>query len=134
VRQRQGRALKLEQNGYANEGSLKISEEVLSTIAGLAASEVNGVAGLTTCPNPDFKGLLRTKRGAAKAIHIDIKDGEATLDVYVNLYLGVRIPDAAIEIQTRVKDAVQTMTSITVSKVNVHVAGVTIVRDEENID
>jgi uncharacterized alkaline shock family protein YloU len=119
----------LEQNGYSNGGSLKISEEVLSTIAGLAASEVNGVSGLTSCPNPDFKGFLRSKRGVAKAIRIDIKDGEATLDVYVSLYLGKRIPDVANEIQTRVKDAIQTMTGITVLKVNVHVAGVTIKSD-----
>ena len=124
----------MEQNGYSNEGSLKISEEVLSTIAGLAASEVNGVSGLTTCPNPDIKGLFRSKRGAAKAIRIEIKDSEATLDVYVNLYLGMKIPDVASEIQVRVKDAVQTMTGITVSKVNVHVAGVTITHDPANID
>ena len=124
----------MEQNGYENDGSLKISEEVLSTIAGLAASEVNGVSGLTSCPNTDFKGLFHNKKGASKAIHIEIKDGEAALDVYVNLYLGMKIPDVASEIQTRVKDAVQTMTSITVSKVNVHVVGVTINRNTEAID
>jgi uncharacterized alkaline shock family protein YloU len=124
----------LEQNGYENDGSLKISEEVLSTIAGLAASEVNGVSGLTSCPNTDFRGLFHSKKGASKAIHIEIKDGEAALDVYVNLYLGMKIPDVASEIQTRVKDAVQTMTSITVSKVNVHVVGVTINRNTEAID
>ena len=124
----------MEQNGYENDGSLKISEEVLSTIAGLAASEVNGVSGLAGCPNPNFKGLLRAKRGVAKAIRIEIKDGEATLDVYVNLYLGVKIPDVATEIQSRVKDAVQTMTGITVLKVNVHVGGVTINREPETIE
>lgn len=124
----------MEQNGYANEGSLKISEDVLSTIAGLAASEVHGVSGLTACPNPDFKGLLRSKRGVAKAIRIDIKEGEATLDVYVNLYMGVKIPDVASEIQTRVKDAVQTMTGITVLKVNVHVVNVTIEREPQTIN
>lgn len=116
----------MDHNGYDNEGSLKISEEVLSTIAGLAASEVPKVSGLALCPNPDIKGLLRAKRGVSKSIRIEINDGEATLDIYVNMYLGAKIPDVASEIQTRVKDAVQTMTGITVLKVNVHVVGVTI--------
>jgi uncharacterized alkaline shock family protein YloU len=124
----------MEQNGYETDGSLKISEEVISTIAGLAAGEVKGVSGLTSGPSTDIKGLFHAKRGASKAIRIDIKDGEAFLDVYVNLYLGMKIPDVASEIQTRVKDAVQTMTSITVSKVNVHVVGVTIKRISESIE
>lgn len=121
-------------NGYSNNGSLKISEEVISTIAGLAAKEIKGVSGLMPCDNPDFKGLFRNRKSAAKAIRIEVNEGEAAIDVYVSLYLGVKIQDVSSEIQLRVKDAVQTMTGITVTKVNVHVTGITInrsVSDEE---
>jgi uncharacterized alkaline shock family protein YloU len=113
-------------NGYSNDGSLKISEEVLSTIAGLAAKEITGVSELMPCTNPDIRGLFRSKKDAAKSIRIDIKDGEAEIDVFVGLFLGVKIPDVASQVQDRVKDAVQTMTGITVTKVNVHVTGITI--------
>ena len=114
----------MENNGYAEEGSLKISEEVISTIAGMTAGEINGVAGLSLRPNSDIRGILHNRKSVSKAIRLEMKDGEATIDVYVNLYLGVKIPDVASEIQSRVKDAVQNMTGIMVSKVNVHVAGV----------
>lgn len=124
----------MEQYGNSNEGSLKISEEVISTIAGMAASEINGVAGLSLRPNPDLKGFFssrHTQKNVSKAIRLEVKDGDATIDVYVNLYMGTKIPDVAAEIQSRVKDAVQNMTGITVSKVNVHVAGVVFTHDTD---
>ena len=124
----------MENNGYAEEGSLKISEEVISTIAGMTAGEINGVAGLSLRPNPDIRGILHNRKSVSKAIRLEMKDGEATIDVFVNLYLGVKIPDVAAEIQSRVKDAVQNMTGITVSKVNVHVAGVVLSRESDGND
>ncbi len=116
----------MEQNGYANEGSLKISEEVISTIAGMTAGEIKGVAGLSLRPNSDFKSILKSNKNMNKAIRLEFKDGDAFIDVYVNLFMGYKIPDVASEIQVKVKDAVQNMTGLTVSKINVHVAGVVI--------
>lgn len=110
-------------NAYAEEGSLKISEDVIATIASTAAADVKGVAGLSLHPISDMKGFARHKQGH-KAIRMEMHDGEAVLDLFVNLYIGSRIPDVAAELQSRVKDAVQNMTGITVSKVHVHVAGV----------
>lgn len=116
-------------NGYAEEGSLKISEEVIATIANTAASDVRGVAGLSLRPIADPKGFARHRQDN-RAIRIEVQNGEAVLDLFVNLYLGARIPDVATEIQSRVKDAVQNMTGITVSKVHVHVAGVVLAPQE----
>lgn len=118
-------------NSYAEDGGLKISEDVIATIARTAASDVKGVAGLSLRPLSDMKGFLKHKPGY-HAIRMEMHDGEAVLDVSVNLYLGARIPDVAAELQTRIKDAVQTMTGISVSKVHVHVAGV-VLADEEPI-
>lgn len=127
----------MEQYGNSGDGSLKISEEVISTIAGMAASEINGVAGLSLRPNPDLKGIFHsrhTQKNVSKAIRLEVKEGDATIDVFVNLYMGTKIPEVASEIQSRVKDAVQNMTGITVSKVNVHVAGVVFTHDTEPED
>ena len=122
----------METDSYNNIGSLKISEDVIATIAGIATSEIKGVAGLSPRPgsgNSRILGLLN-KKNMNKSIHLEMKDGEALIDIYLNLYLGTKIPDTAAEIQTRVKDAVQTMTGIAVSKVNVHISGVVIQQDE----
>lgn len=120
-------------NTYAEEGSLKISEDVVATIAGTAASDVKGVAGLSLRPLPNLKGIARRKP-SHRAIRMEMHDGEAVLDVFVNLYLGAHIPEVAVELQTRVKDAVQTMTGISVSKVHVHVAGVVLADDEPIVE
>ena len=122
----------MEQNGYADAGTLKISEDVLATIAGMAAGEIRGVAGLSLRPNSDLKGLFPGKKGPGKAIRLEFKDGEAVIEVFVNLYMGVKIPDVAADIQARIKEAVQNMTGITVSKVNVHITGVIIDRGSES--
>ncbi len=115
----------MEQNEYADTGSLKISEDVLATIAGNAAGEIKGVAGLSLRPNIDSKGLFH-KKTLGKAIKLNMKDGDATIDIFVNIFSGVKIPDMAEQLQTRVKETVQNMTGITVSKVNVHISGLVI--------
>lgn len=122
----------MDTDSYNNVGSLKISEDVIATIAGIATGEIKGVAGLSPRPGSSegrVLGLLG-KKSLNKSIHLEMRDGEAVIDVYVNLYLGAKIPDTAAEIQARVKDAVQTMTGIAVSKVNVHISGVIIQQDE----
>jgi len=123
----------MENNGYTRDGSLKISEEVISTIASMATAEIKGVAGLSPRPNSDIRGILRSKKDVKKSIALETKDGEAVVDIYVNIYHGVRIPDVANEIQIRVKDALQNMTGITVSKVNVHITGLSL-NKETGID
>lgn len=113
------------QNGYTDTGSLKISEDVLATIAGNATREIKGVAGLSLRPTSDSFSLFH-KKNTEKAIKLEIKDGEAAIDIFVSLYSGVKIPDTSELIQARVKETVQNMTGITVSKVNVHISGLVI--------
>ncbi|MDR3552705.1 MAG: Asp23/Gls24 family envelope stress response protein [Clostridia bacterium] len=123
----------MEQSKYRDNGSLKISEEVISKIAGLTTNEIKGVAGLSLRPNitdAKFRGIL-AKNSIGRAIRLEMREGEAVIDVFVNLYLGAKIPEVASEIQSKVKDAIQNMTGITVSKVNVHVSGVIISQQED---
>lgn len=114
-------------------GSLKISEEVISTIAGMTTRDIKGVAGLSLRPSITETKLhgLFSRNVIGRAVRLEMHEGEAVVDIFVNLYFGAKIPDVAAEIQQKVKDAVQSMTGIMVSKVNVHVAGVVISQQED---
>lgn len=109
-------------NGDVQAGNLKISEEVLETIAKLATMEILGVEGLKA-PSLSLPDML--VRGRSKnAISIDLNGDVAEISVSVVIRYGYRITDIAESIQDSVKSAVQNMTGIAVSKVNVIVAGV----------
>ena len=104
-----------------NIGSLRISEEVIATIAKYAASEVSGVSAVKNTSSP-IKGLL--KNSLNRAINITLNDDIAVIDIYIVVKYGVKIADIALQVQNSVKTAVQNMTSITVSKVNVFITGI----------
>jgi len=105
-------------------GSLQISDEVIATIAGLAATEIEGVAGLSAGPM-NIKTLINALTPApSKSIHITMDDGVAVIDVFVSLKYGANIPEVAANIQSNIKNNVQNMTGIAVSKVNVHIADI----------
>ena len=122
----------MENSSYKQNGNLRISEEVISTIAGLTTSEIKGVAGMLLRPvSSELKfGFFGNKRSLSKAIHVEVKDGEVIIDIFVNLYIGTKIPEVASQIQQRVKEAVQNMTGLTVARVNVHVSGIIIDQTE----
>ena len=103
-------------------GNLKISEEVLSTISGMAATEIKGVAGLSTVP-VSIKGIF-SKSNPSKAIRVQFNDEVASIDVFVKLKANAKIPEVADAIQKNIKTSVQNMTGITVSKVNVRITGI----------
>lgn len=126
-----------EPESYRQNGNLRISEEVVSTIAGMTTRDIKGVAGLSLRPSiseVSFGGLLN-KRLLGKAVRLEMREGEAVIDIAVNLFYGSKIPEVAEQIQTRVRDAVQNMTGIMVSKVNVQVAGMVVSsQEDEHID
>ena len=112
----------MEGNRKTTAGNLKISEEVIASVAALAAKEVSGVASLAQGPL-GFREFLRGP-GEGKSISVLLDSDSAVLDVYVNLKSGVRIQEVAGQIQSSVKESVQNMTGLTVKRVNVHVSGI----------
>ncbi|MFQ9872179.1 MAG: Asp23/Gls24 family envelope stress response protein [Oscillospiraceae bacterium] len=98
-----------------NVGSLKISEEVLATIASFAAKEVSGVASMALSNPASIKNFLVKSSPSSKSVKIELNDDVAVIDVYVNLKYGAKIPETSEAIQTSVKESVQNMTGITVS-------------------
>ena len=111
----------------ANNEEIKIADDVVSVIAGKAVSEISGVAGFAGGISEVFSG----KKNLSKGIKVDVGEKEVKIDVNIIVEYGARIPDIAFEIQNRVKKAVETMTGLTVTSVNVHVQGVNIPEEKE---
>ena len=103
---------------------IKIADDVVAVIAGVAVSEVPGVAEMAGCFAGGITEVLSGKKNLAKGIKVEVLEKETKIDVNIIVEYGVRIPDVAFEIQNRVKKAVETMTGLTVLEVNVHVQGV----------
>lgn len=102
-------------------GSMKISEEVIATIVKSVLNEMEGVHSLATRPMAPSEMLM--KSASLKPITIYLSADVAAIDICVNLCFGVKLKAIAEQIQQKVKDTVQDMTGIAVSKVNVFVAG-----------
>ena len=103
---------------------IKIANDVISVIAGVAVSEVPGVASMAGGFAGGITEVLSGKKNLSKGIKVDADEKEVRIDVNIIVEYGSRIPDVAYEIQTRVKKSVENMTGLKVSEVNVHVQGV----------
>ena len=106
-------------NACVVNGSLQISTEVIAKIARLAALEIDGIKEVSPAA-AGVKGLL----AKPKSVVVDLNDDVAELTLQVVVMYGAKIPSVCEKVQENVKAAVQNMTSITVSRVNVVVAGV----------
>ena len=106
------------------DNGIRISDDVVSVIAGVAVSEVQGVAGMAGGFAGGISEVLSGKKNLSKGIKVEVGEKETKIDVNIIVEYGVRIPDVAFEIQNRVKKAVETMTGLNVVEVNVHVQGV----------
>ena len=97
------------------------SNEVVSIIAGVAASEVEGIASMVSVPNGN---LLGKKRDITKGVKVEIGTEEASVDLYVTVEYGKPIQKAAQDAQESVRKAIEEMTGLHVVRVDVHVQGV----------
>lgn len=103
---------------------IKIADDVVAVIAGVAVSEVPGVAGMAGGFAGGISEVFSGKKNLAKGIKVEVGQKETKVDVNIIVEYGTRIPDVAFAIQNRVKKAVETMTGLKVIAVNVHVQGV----------
>ena len=108
-------------------GSLKISRDVLVTIAKAAAMEVEGVHALIASGG-------NSRLFGRRAIKIALSDDFAEITLSIRLKSGAHIPSVCAAIQSGVKDSIQTMTGIAVSKVNVVVAGIAFSEEKPSLE
>lgn len=112
-------------------GNIKIAVEVVATIAGIAAKEIEGVAGMCGNLAGGIAEFLGNKKSPTKGVKVEIKEEEAVIDLFIIAKYGIRIPELAWEIQENVKNSVESMTGLTVEKVNIHVDGISFEKDKE---
>ena len=111
------------QNMDLRGGSLQISTEVLGKIARCAALEVDGVAEVSCgSQNKKVKDLLE-RANVQLPVVVEMKDGTAEITLHLVVAFGARIPAVAEKVQENVKSAVQSMANITVSRVDLVIAG-----------
>lgn len=115
-------------------GAIKISPRVLEFIAGIAASQVDGVAKMHGSLANNFGELLgRSDRRRGVKLTIG-DDHQLTIDVAVYLNYGVTVPQVAAKIQENIKQRIASMTDLHVEVVNVHVQGINTEKPQSDID
>ncbi len=110
-------------------GNVRISADVVSTIAGIATTELEGVAGMYSSFAGGIAEKLGAKKNPSKGVKIDMTEETVSIDLYIVVDYGVRIPELSWEIQENVKNNVETMTGLTVEKVNIHIEGVSFAKE-----
>ncbi len=104
-------------------GFIRIADDVVSDIAGLAATEVDGVARLSGNVSDELVSKLGIKN-LSKGIRVEYSENTFTVEVMVVVKFGFNIVEVSRAVQERVRQALLTMTGLSVSKVNVRVAGI----------
>ncbi len=104
--------------------NIKIADDVIAVIAGVAVSEVPGVAEMSGGFAGGISEVLSGKKNLSKGIKVESGEKETKIDVNIIVEYGTRIPDVAFEIQNKVKNAVENMTGLKVVEINVHIQGV----------
>ena len=120
--------VKDERNTYTihqdpNLGEVKIADEVVAIIAALAATEVEGVASMAGNITNDLIARLGMKN-LSRGVKVDVLEGIVTVSLALVLKYGYNIMDVSAKIQEKVKAAVENMTGLTVTDVNIRIAGV----------
>ncbi len=111
-------------------GTINISDEVISIIASRAAEEVNGVAGMAVNTLSGGFAELLGKKDLSKGVKVDVNETEVAIDLSIIVEYGAKIPDVAWELQGKVKNDVESMTGMTVTAVNVTVDDVVLPKEE----
>jgi len=115
------------------EDRIRISEEVIATIAGIAASGDENVASMGGSFVDGIAGMLGRK-APGKGIKVEMKDNQVIIDMAVVMQYGCKIHEAAREMQKRVRSAVEDMTGLEVVSVNVNVLGVNVSKEAGKVE
>jgi uncharacterized alkaline shock family protein YloU len=123
----------VERTEHNDVGSIRIADEVVGIIAGLAATEVPGVAGMSAGLVGGIAEMLG-KKNLATGVKVEVGEREAAVDLYIIVEYGIRIPDVALRVQENVKRAIESMTGLDVVEVNIHIQGVGFTPDGKDED
>jgi uncharacterized alkaline shock family protein YloU len=106
-------------------GEVRIADEVVAIIAGLAATEVEGVDSMAGNVTNGIVSRLGMKN-LSKGVKVDVTEEHVSVDLALNIKYGYSIPATSEKVQDKVKSAIENMTGLTVLDVNIKVAGVNV--------
>ena len=106
-------------------GDVRVADEVVAIIAGLATTEVEGVSSMAGNITNEIVSKLGMKN-LSKGILVEVMETEVKVDVAINISYGYSIPEVSSKVQDKVKTAIENMTGLEVADVNIRVAGVEI--------
>ena len=106
-------------------GEVRIADEVVAIIAGLAATEVEGVDSMAGNITNELVGKLGMKN-LSKGVKVTVEESSVLVDITLNLKYGTQIPAVSAKVQDKVKSAIETMTGLSVTEVNIKVASVNV--------
>ncbi|MEY8331521.1 Asp23/Gls24 family envelope stress response protein [Lachnospiraceae bacterium 47-T17] len=112
------KSLKIKEDQF---GEIRVVDDVVTIIAGLAATEVEGVSSMAG----NITNEIVAKTGAknlSRGVRVDVLDGIVTADLNLNIKYGYAIPEVSANVQERVRTAVENMTGLEVGTVNVRIA------------
>ena len=110
-------------------GKVQIADEVVAIIAGLAATEVEGVASMAGNITNELVGKL-AMNNLSKGVKVDVLDGIVTVSLTLNLLYGYGVKDISVKVQEKVKSSIENMTGLEVADVNIRVAGVKVPEED----
>lgn len=120
--------VKLDENP---DGTVSFATDVIATIAGLAATEVEGVSSMSS-PSSGLADMFSRKatRNLTKGVRIDLNGNEVSVNITIVVEYGSPVPDVARGIQENVKKAIETMTGLNVAAIDVHISGISFEREQ----
>ena len=104
-------------------GTVQIADDVVAIIAGLAATEVEGVASMAGNITKEIISKFGMKN-LSKGVKVKVAEGEVTVEIALNVAFGYNVPEVSVKVQDKVKSAIENMTGLNVAEVNVKIAGV----------
>ena len=104
-------------------GSINFANDVIATIAGLAATEIEGIAGMSGGLMGGIAEMLGRKN-LTKGVKVEVEEGAVKVDLYVIVDYGIEIHKVCERVQENVKKALETMTGLNIEQINVNVQGV----------
>lgn len=119
-------------NNQSEVGIIKISDEVIAIIAGLAASEIKGIVSMSSGKVEEWTQKISGKKNIARGVKVNVEGDSAVIDLFLTVEYGMKIPEIADKVQSNVKKTVESLTGLIVNKVNVNVMNIYVSKIAEN--
>lgn len=119
-------------NNESTIGIVKISDEVVSIIAEIAADEIQGIVEVPNGVSSNISQILKGKKASSgKNVKVTLEEDKAIIELNVAVEYGMKIPEVVSAVQENVKKTVEAMTGLKVDKVNVNVQNIYVPKQEQ---